>query len=284
MLSAAPEVDISLEIKNLKKDISSLKDKRGTEFAAEEIASIEKNISAAEELKSSSPGSSVEKLYEARYGLIIAQEKTRKAVTLEKNSGLRGLNASFGLSGTFGLWDMYVTDGTMRAQDDGGFGAGITVEKMFSNRFGLYSGLSYMTFKIHLSDIDKLGPDMTWKTEGIYMPLMLITSFSTKSVSLSFLTGISFYNMFSSELLIHDDLMGDMEQDVLPYISKRFLMASGGSTLKFRLGDYTDFYIGAIAEISAFNVMGEENTEKAHMFSLRGVSGILFRTDIFPMR
>ena len=73
------------------------------------------------------------------------------------------------------------------------------------------------------------------------------------------------------------------EDQVLDYINYNQVGAAGGLNFKFRISKFTDFFIGGISEFYFTNVMREDERDLAHVYNFRGITGFMFRTNIFPI-
>jgi len=202
-------------------------------------------------------------------------------------------NVSMGLSGTLGRYDIYSQNNSSSSKmkwDTGpGYGGGLIFEKMFSNRFGVLSGLHYIDFRLSASEIDSTtGGKARYelRSRGLGMPLYLETSFSSPSVTLSFLAGFSFFHLFDSKITV-DSGGATTRGNILIYINENQAALSGGIMIKFRVGAFTDLFVGGIAEYSLMNFFSDNarggDDEVNYLYNYRGIMGIMVRTNIFPI-
>ena len=193
-------------------------------------------------------------------------------------------NASFGIGLTFGQFQTYKQSGDFSSDPGYAGGVSLVFEKMFSNRFGIHSGLGYLEteFKIKNTEIDNVFVDY-WHLKAVSMPLLLITSFNFDSFSINLLTGLNFYHIFSSQIKTGDETTDLSEADALPHTISNPVMASAGVNFKIRISKFTDLYLGAIGEISIQDIFNDTDSNISRFVSTRAIAGVLFRTDIFPM-
>lgn len=198
-------------------------------------------------------------------------------------------NVSFGFIGTFGSADILSIDSEVKTEEPGlTAGGGFVLEKMFSNHFGIHGGLlyRYMEFDI-TADTGMPDPlEATWSFHTINIPLLMIVSANTENFSFNLLFGITYLNIFHSEIENRSSVIYDMEvQKALSYTNPHQVTATGGINLKFRVTKFTDFFIGALADFHPTNLFRNGGgDDHLSIYSGRIMAGYMFRTDIFPIR
>jgi len=198
-------------------------------------------------------------------------------------------NVSFGFIGTFGAADILSIDSDVKTVEPGPtVGGGFVFEKMFSNHFGIHSGLlyRYMEFDI-TADVSMPDPlEATWSFHTISIPVLMILSANTENFSFNLLFGLTYMNIFQSEIENRSSVIYDMEvQKALSYTNPHQVTATGGINLKFRVTKFTDFFIGALADFHPTNLFRSGGgDDHLSIYSGRVMAGYMFRTDIFPIR
>ena len=202
-------------------------------------------------------------------------------------------NASMGIMGTGGIGDVYTQSSGKHMNWEKGpmYGGGFLFEKMLSNRFGVQSGLFYAEHHLSFTETDYssgTGQKVTYdlRSRGIGMPLYLVTSFNSTSVSLNFLAGFSLFHVLDSKLTF--SRAGSRgTRDILIYVNENQAAISGGIMFKFRIWRFTDIFIGGIADFNLLNLLSDNARDDENVnypYTFRGVAGIMLRTNIFPAR
>jgi len=197
-------------------------------------------------------------------------------------------NVSFGFIGTFGAADIFSKDSGVETEEPGPtVGGGFVFEKMFSNHFGIHSGLIYRYMEVDFTaDVDMPDPlEATWSFHTINIPVLLIASANTENFSFNLLFGLTYINIFQSEIENRSSFPFEMEsQKALSYINPHQVAVTGGINLKFRVTKFTDFFVGAIADFHPTNLFRSGGgNDHLSIYSGRVMAGYMFRTDIFPI-
>jgi len=192
-------------------------------------------------------------------------------------------NISFGLAGSFGMFNAFSTDDDMSWNMDYGWGAGFIVEKMFSSHFGIHSGFWYTDARIGFdSNSDGfVTTDAYTQFSSISMPLDVISSFNISFFSVNFLSGITFAQIMESKMY-YTDAGVEKTVDVLYDMNYFQFGINLGLTFKFRVGKFTDIFFGEIFDLYLLDTVQDSNNGKSNLYDLRSVAGFLFRTDVFP--
>jgi hypothetical protein len=115
------------------------------------------------------------------------------------------------------------------------------------------------------------------------MPMDLITAFNGRRVSLEILTGFNFiYTLFAR---MHDEANTvNSEPDVLNYMNYFNVALEMGLRLRFRLGQFTDMFLGVTGDINLMNTTRNNSgsNDFALLWNARAETGFLFRTNLFP--
>ena len=202
-------------------------------------------------------------------------------------------NVSMGIMGTGGIGDVYTQSSGKHMNWERGpmYGGGFLFEKMFSNSFGVQSGLFYAENLLSFTETDYssgTGEKVTYdlKSRGIGMPLYLVTSFNSTSVSLNLLAGFSLFHVLDSKLTFSGAGKSGT-RDILIYVNENQVALSGGIMFKFRAWRFADLFIGGIADFNVLNLLSDNARDDEtinYPYAFRGVAGIMLRTNIFPAR
>ncbi len=194
-------------------------------------------------------------------------------------------DASFGLGGSFGYFDIRTDGGGGDWEPGMVYGGGFVFEKMFTNRLGIHSGMHYQEARFGFTDSNSDNNfEQNIHMRSYAVPLYLITSANGRKVSLNLLTGLTFSHILKATFL-EDTGENIPEMSVLQYLEYNQVALSAGLNLKFRIGRFTDFFIGGIGDfhISKFVAEKGDSDKEDHVYMIRGITGILFRTNLFPI-
>ncbi len=206
---------------------------------------------------------------------------------LQASEDAPNLNMAFGISGFAGISGMRQDVSGFEIQPGPCAGAGIVIEKMYSNRFGFRSGMEYEFSRVlfdMVQGVDEINAG--WTFHKFIIPLQLITSFSTESFSLNLLAGVNYCHIFKTTMNAYppNSLETD-EDDALKYIVPDQFGASCGINLKFRFTRFTEMYAGVTGEYYFTNALDEhdDNNDVLNIIEVKIIAGWMFRTDLFPM-
>jgi hypothetical protein len=190
-------------------------------------------------------------------------------------------NVSFGPAGSFGYFDIYTSGGGNDIDSGILYGGGFIFEKMFSNRLGIHSGMQYQEVRLGFFNDDD-EEDLFMRSYAV--PLYLITSFNGTMFSLNLLTGFTFSHLVEVKFLKNPDT-GDPEINLLQYMTQNQAALSAGLNLKFRIGRFTDFFIGSVGDFHITKMLNDraDSDNRNHFYNIRGITGVLFRTNLFPI-
>lgn len=190
-------------------------------------------------------------------------------------------NVSFGFGGSFGYFDIYTRGGEGDWNSGFSYGGGFVFEKMFNNRLGIHSGMRYQEARLGFTDNGKEGKILM---RSYAVPLYLITAFNGENFSLNMLTGFTFSHIGKATIQ-ENSSNGTPEMNVLQYIKYNQAALSAGLSLKFKIGRFIDFFIGSIGDFHITKLLSETGNgeNRDHIYNIRGITGILFRTNLFPI-
>ncbi len=195
----------------------------------------------------------------------------------------RAPNVSIGLAGSFGIYDIYARKGSNNWKRSIGYGSGFIFEKMFNNRFGLHSGLwATESFVFYIEN--DTGTEFKIKNRAVSLPLLLITSFNVSFLSINFLAGPTFSYLFYSKI-VENNMNISGEAYLIKFIKYDQAAISGGINIKFRIGRFTDLFVGGTADFSITNLLNNNGSDNNfdHYYNYKGIFGIMFRTNLFPI-
>jgi hypothetical protein len=207
-------------------------------------------------------------------------------------------NASFGLAGSFGYtntWERKKGEDHTRYNFAPAYGGGFVFEKMFNNFLGIHSGLwvNRLNFEMKIKTslkslaIDPLAFFYTKVTSSgwsLSFPLCLTTSLNASFFSFNILAGIKYTHIIDTHMKIRNPLMSYKRYiDILPYVNQPQFGFNMGIVLKFRVALFVDVFAGGIGNLNVTELIKDGNGMFL-FFDLSTVAGVMFRTNIFPMR
>jgi hypothetical protein len=199
-----------------------------------------------------------------------------------------GRNYSFGFTGTAGLSDMLPRDSDVETDNPGiTAGGGLVFEKMFTNHLGLHSGLVYRYIENNIFVDDIVNPlEAEWTFHTLTIPFLMILSANMDSFSINLLAGFSYINIFDSTIKNQSSIVYDMdEQKALSVINPHQAAATAGINLKLKLTRFSDGFFGVIGDFHPTSLFRSDhgNNEYLHIYGGRIMTGVMFRTDLFPI-
>jgi hypothetical protein len=209
------------------------------------------------------------------------------ASDIDKNSDA-GRNFSFGFTGTAGLSDLLPGDSDVET-DNPGFtaGGGLVFEKMFTNHLGLHSGIVYRYIENKIYVDDTVNPlEAEWNFHTLTVPFLMILSANMENFSINLLAGFSYINIFDSTIKNRSLLPMDKDsQKALSFINPHQAAATAGINLKLKLTRFSDAFVGVIGDFHPTNLFRSDhgNKEHLHIYGGRIMTGVMFRTDLFPI-
>lgn len=196
-------------------------------------------------------------------------------------------NISFGFTGTAGLTGLLSNSSDIE-NDKPGFtaGGGLVFEKMFTNRLGLHSGITYRYIKDYIAVENVPDPDeLAWSFHTLTIPFLMILSANAKNSSFNLLAGISYINILDSTIKKRSSFVSDMEsQKALSFINPHQVAATVGFNLKFKVTRFSDFFAGIIIDFHPTNLFRTDHGHDEYLFMYGGriMTGFMFKTDLFP--
>ncbi len=197
-------------------------------------------------------------------------------------------NFSFGFTGTAGLSELFSRDSDVETDNPGlTAGGGLVFEKMFTNNLGLHSGIIYRYIENDITAGDTLNPfEASWSFHTLTIPFLMIISANMENYSFNLLAGFSYINIFDSTIKNQSSLVYDMDsQKALSVINPHQAAITAGINMKLQLTKFSDAFIGIIGDFHPTSLFRSDHkdNEDLHIYGGRIMTGIMFRTDIFPI-
>jgi hypothetical protein len=207
-------------------------------------------------------------------------------------------NVSFGIAGSFsghGYWERKRDDQHAWARLAPGYGGGFVFEKMFNNLIGIHTGLWFnrinsdirmkqrLTDLTNISIMNALPFKLVGKGWSLSFPLSLLLSLNASVFSFNILGGIKYTHILESSLK-PDNRMFTYKRtfDLLPHMNQPQFGFSLGLHFKFRITRFTDLFFGCNGDLYVTDFM-KDRSGILLPYTLSVLSGVLFRTNIFPI-
>lgn len=203
---------------------------------------------------------------------------------------------SMGAGFTYGYYDVIQESGEHAEWEGGaGIGGGFIIEKKYSNRFGIHSGVWFNQIKLELfmaddshdSDTEDVGTTEndenelmvknSIKSNILTFPFYLTTSFNMSIITISFLAGLNL--SYITESIMSNYSSGvKQSENIQKYIGYMQLGAGGGIAIKLHITRFIDIFVAGIGERYFSNIVSEADDMTDFIYDYRIHSGILLRT------
>ncbi len=188
--------------------------------------------------------------------------------------------ASIGIGGLFGFDNVNHIEGEKTEWKPGnGIGGGFVFESMFSDTFGLHSGLWYSHFNLNAEFPDENSGIMTKykiKSDYISMPLYLITSLSSKTVGFNILTGLNLIYITRSRM--EPGMNGQSSENILEVLNTGQIGAGAGFEVLLKITKFTRIFISFTGEYYFENLVKDNDGSIDHLYIATVRSGIMLCT------
>jgi hypothetical protein len=193
-------------------------------------------------------------------------------------------NVSFGPAITGGYTSIWQRTGDNQWDWGYCYGAGFIVEKMFTNRLGIHSGLWYLNSTTNMKP-GKDAPDSWAIMHSLTMPLYLIVAATKGAFTFNFLAGLDVGVIVDCTIHTNSDSFPNKTGEVKKYLSPYQFGLALGMNFKFRVAKYVDLFFGFIGDfyVTSLERKHEGRDSYGHIYDGRAMMGVLFRTNIFPM-
>jgi hypothetical protein len=186
-----------------------------------------------------------------------------------------------GAGGLFGYYNVNsVGEEEHMKWDSGyGYGGGLVLERMFTDTFGLHSGIwfSHFNLKAKFSE-EKTDPstDHNIKSNIFTVPFYLITSFGSGIIILNLLTGINLSYIAESYMKESSSQSNENIQKHLGYCQ---VGAGAGIEILFRITKFTRFFVSCVGEYHFTNLISDsEDDAQYHLYSATARAGFMLCT------
>jgi hypothetical protein len=193
-------------------------------------------------------------------------------------------NISFGLVGTFGTQFPVVLYGPIKFEPGISYGGGFVLEKMFTSRIGIHTGI-YFTESISPFTMNFFSnPDSSIMRMGsITIPVYFIGSFNKSFFSLQMLAGVTLTQILYSITSPNPPLATGNASSEAVYQLSQFMAGPGvGLNFKFRGSKYFDLYFGFISTFYFQNFLPRSPDTYVFFYDVKLTAGFMFRTNLFP--
>jgi len=198
---------------------------------------------------------------------------------------------SFGIAASFGMINVWTRSGDDYWDKGVLTGTAFIMEKMFSDHVGIYSALMLERGFHKLSFIDPTtaasATPSRMKVEYVHwkmtIPACLLTSVNIGFFSLQFLAGPNLSHILVSEL--KPDNKSIHARDIVKLINYYGIGISGGINTRYRVGTYTDLFLGFLGDFTMTNMSNKSRGDgktKDNMWDAKMITGVMLRASIFP--
>ncbi len=213
-------------------------------------------------------------------------------------------HAAFGFAvsaAEYNAWERKKSENHERYKFAPGFGGGFVFEKMFNNTLGLQSGIWVNRIGVDMSMKQPLNPlsynsnnllsyliAMNFKVDAwsIGIPFALVTSLNASIFSFNILAGLKYSQIVETKLKFNP-LMRLMAlasyTDLMPYMNNPQIAFTLGINFKFRVGRFVDLFFGCGGGLNVTELT-KGNDNIALLFDVNIAAGLMFRTDVFPIK
>jgi hypothetical protein len=194
---------------------------------------------------------------------------------------------NIGAGGSFEYCNVNGTgNNNMGWQPGYGYGGGIVFESMYSDTFGLHSGLwfTHSVIKAKFSD-DKSGTGEktthTMKTNMFTMPFYLITSLDSRFITLNLLAGLNLSYIVESRMKPSpdDEGSGSSNGDIKKYLGYGQIGAGAGLEFLFKITKFTRLFISFTGEYYFVSLISDQKDGSIdHLYGANARAGFMLST------
>lgn len=197
-----------------------------------------------------------------------------------EDASAQKLPAWIGVGGTYGFTGVVEMDTTKNEEwiGDRLWGGGLVLEKMFTARFGLHSGVWYTKNYTRVRFAPNSVPDdFLIEYIGLTMPVYGMASVSVGSLTFSILAGVCF-TYITESYIIADFPDRRMTTNVLKFTNYTQEGVGGGIEVKLRVSQNIDVFIAGTAEryLSEY-IVTSDNNPSCKLFTYEVKLGVLHR-------
>ncbi len=192
---------------------------------------------------------------------------------------------NMGIGGLFGVYDVHhYGDGGMDWEPGLGYGGGLVFERMFSNTFGLHSGLWFyhFTLKLNFAENDSGSDEKikhTVKSNMLNLPVFLVTSLDSSAVTFNLLAGLSFSYIAQSYMKPSDENANNSSSNIKKFLGYGQIGAGAGIEFLFKITKFTRLFISFVGEYYFVNLVSDtEEGSVDHLYDVNVRAGIMLCT------
>lgn len=212
------------------------------------------------------------------------------AITLLQFRSLYALEAgqniprvSFGAGGLYGIYKVnHYGNNDMSWKTGYGYGGGIVFETMYSETFGLHSGIwfTHSLIKADIADKDT-GEEIRYKIKmnTFTMPFYLITSFNSNIITVNLLTGLNFLYIAEAYMKPSPEDDSDTYGNLQKHLGYGQIGAGAGVEFLFKISRFTRLFITITGEYYFENLIRDKDDESIdHIYNATVRAGIMLCT------
>ncbi len=187
------------------------------------------------------------------------------------------MRASFGAGVSGGYSDVVISGTTSETWSPGPvYGGGIIFEWMWSEYFGLHSGVWFYRVSQELEF--ESSTDVTTADSNILtLPVYLTAAQQWGRFGISVLAGFDFGYIWDTELS-NDSSANPERADITHYMNKNQFAVSAGLDFRFGIGRFTYLFVGGMASFYCTNLIDGDDQSDIRLYTFTAHSGILLRT------
>lgn len=173
-----------------------------------------------------------------------------------------------------------------------GYGGGFVFEKMYTNLLGIQTALlaDYSSIEMKLGGTLGSGPYLwvraikftvnSWRLD---LPFTLVLSFNTARLfSFNILAGIRFGILIDPRIRAVNFVMATNSLPGVPTLMQFTISATAGLGCRFHVSEHVDVFATVMGSLAATEFF-RGGSDRSHLFSANLMTGVLYRTDLFPM-
>jgi hypothetical protein len=193
---------------------------------------------------------------------------------------------NMGAGGLFGFYDVnHYGNDNMNWEPGFGYGGGLVFESMFTNTFGLHSGLWFYhcTLKLNFPVKDSGSNEKikhTVKTNMLSLPIYLITSFyDSRIVTFNILAGLNFSYIAESYMKPAPDEGNNSSANIQKDLGYGQIGAGAGIEFLFKITKFSRIFITFTGEYYFVNLISDKEDDSVdHMYNVNVRAGIMLCT------
>lgn len=198
---------------------------------------------------------------------------------LAQDAGKETPKVRIGLGGSYGYYSAINRYGNIDWEPGYGYGGGLVFENMFTNTFGLHSGIWFTQCTLKAEFPDNGGTTKEkhkFKSNIITIPFYLITSLGSGFITLNILTGLNF--SYIAQSYMTPGTNGQQNENIQKYLGWGQIGAGGGIELLFRITKFTRLFISCVGEYYFTRLIEGGNDTGDYLYNANIRAGIMLCT------